>query len=66
MTEMSDKLNHSKVQALATAYQSPLPVLLFFQNISLRKRIRLSREMVLLLKFDVVKERVTSPRMQIK
>jgi len=63
---MSDKLNHSKVQAVATAYQSPLPILLFFQNTSLRKQIRLSREMVLVLKFDTVKVSVTSIRMQIK
>jgi len=44
---MSDKLNHSKIQAFATAYQSLLPVLLSFQNTSLRKRTRLNREMVL-------------------
>jgi hypothetical protein len=51
---MSDKLNHSGVQAFATAYQSPLPVLLFFQNTFLRKRVTLSREMELLSQFDAV------------
>jgi len=63
---LSDKLNHSKAQAFATAYQSPLPVLLFFRNTSLRKRMRLSREMALLLQFDAVKISVISLRLQIK